>query len=48
MPASAAAGLTLPEAVRLLQPLLRCWEGQCRTCGQSVNIDQLTLFHRRE
>jgi hypothetical protein len=25
MPASSAAGLTLPQTVLLLQPVLRCW-----------------------
>ena len=48
MPASPAAGLTLPQAVLLLQPVLRCWTGRCRTCQQPVDLDQLTLFHRRE
>jgi len=45
---SAAAGLSLPEAVRLLQPILRCWTGTCQTCAQPVDISQLVLFHRRE
>jgi len=27
---------------------LRCWNGRCRTCNQKVDLDQLTLFHRRE
>ena len=48
MPASAAAGLTLPQAVRLLQPILRCWSGRCQTCRQPVDLHQLALFHRRE
>jgi hypothetical protein len=48
MPASPAAGLTLPQAVLLLQPVLRCWDGHCRTCRQAVNLNQLTLLHRRE
>ena len=43
-----AAGLTLPQAVLLLQPILRCWTGRCRTCQQLVDLDQLSLFHRRE
>ena len=47
-PESPAAGLTLPQAVLLLQPVLRCWAGRCRTCNQPVDLDQLTLFHRRE
>jgi SRSO17 transposase len=33
-PESPAAGLTLPQAVLLLQPVLRCWAGRCRTCNQ--------------
>src|SRR5205823_1321204 len=37
MPASAAAGLTLPQAVLLLQPLLRCWADRCRTCHQTID-----------
>jgi hypothetical protein len=48
MPESAAVGLTLPQAVLLLQPVLRCWADRCRTCHQPVDLDQLTLFHRRE
>ena len=47
-PASPAAGLTLPQAVLLLQPVLRCWTGRCRTCQQPVDLDQLELLHRRE
>lgn len=48
MPASAAAGLSLPGAVRLLQPVLRCWTERCQTCRQPIDLSQLTLFHRRE
>jgi hypothetical protein len=48
VPASAAAGLTLPEAVRILQPMLRCWGGRCQTCRQPVHLDQLVLFRQRE
>ena len=48
MPASPAAGLTLPQTVLLLQPVLRCWNGRCRTCNQPVDLDQLTLLSRRE
>ena len=48
MPASPAAGLTLPQAVLLFQPLLRCWADRCRTCQQPINLHQLPLFHRRE
>ena len=48
MPASAAADLTLPQAVLLLQPVLRCWADRCRTCHQTVDLNQLTLLHQRE
>jgi len=48
MPESPAVGLTLPQAVLLVQPVLRCWAGRCRTCNQSVDLEQLILFHRRE
>ncbi len=48
MPKSPAVGLTLPQAVLLLQPVLRCWAGRCRTCTQLVDLDQLVLFWRRE
>jgi hypothetical protein len=48
MPASPAAGLTLPQTVLLLQPVLRCWASRCRTCQQPVDLNQLKLFHRRE
>ena len=48
MPASPAAGLTLPQAVLLLQPVLRCWAGRCRTGKQPVDLNQLALFNRRE
>jgi len=44
-PKSPAAGLTLPQAVRLLQPLFKCWTGRCQTCQQP--IDLLTLILRR-
>jgi hypothetical protein len=44
----ARGGLTLLQAVLLLQPVLRCWNGRCRTCNQAVDLDQLTLFHRQE
>jgi hypothetical protein len=43
-----SAGLTLPETVLLLQPLLACWDGRCRYCHQPVDLNQLTLFPRRE
>jgi hypothetical protein len=48
MPESPAAGLTLPQTVLLLQPVLRCWAGRCRTSNQSVDLNQLTLYHRRQ
>lgn len=48
MPESPAAGLTLPQAVLLLQPVLRCWADRCRTCKQTVDLEQLPLFPRRE
>ncbi len=48
MPASSAAGLTLPQAVLLLQPVFKCWDSRCRTCHQPVDLDQLVLFPRRE
>ncbi len=48
MPASPAAGLTLPQAVLLLQPVLRCWADRCRTCQQHVDPDQLILIPHRE
>ena len=34
-PKSPAAGLTLPQAIRLLQPLFKCWTGRCQTCQQT-------------
>src|SRR6266496_2127599 len=48
MPASPAAGLTLPQAVLLLQPVLRCWADRCRTCNQYIDLNQLELYARRE
>src|SRR3954454_12838475 len=48
MPESPAAGLTLPQTVLLLQPVLRCWADRCRTCHQPVDLEQLDLFHRRQ
>ena len=48
MPESPAAGLTLPQAVLLLQPVLRCWAGRCRACKQQVDLNQLALIPRRE
>ena len=48
MPESPAAGLTLPQTVLLLQPVLRCWADRCRTCQQTIDLQQRKLFHRRE
>ncbi len=48
MPENPAAGLTLPQTVLYLQPILRCWASRCRTCHQPVNLEQLKLFPRRE
>jgi hypothetical protein len=31
-----------------MQPILRCWTGRCLTCHQPVDLDQLTIYHRRE
>ena len=42
-PFSPAAGLTLPKAVLLLQPLFKCWTGRCRTCHRPINVDRLPL-----
>jgi len=42
-PKSPTAGLTLPKAVLLLQPLFRCWTGRCQTCQRSVDLDHLPL-----
>ena len=44
-PKSPAAGLTLPQAVQLLQPLFKCWTGRCQTCQQTVDLVKL-LLHR--
>src|SRR5436305_5665940 len=43
-PFSPAAGLTLPKAVLLLQPLFKCWTGRCRTCQRRINVVRLTLI----
>jgi hypothetical protein len=32
------AGLTLPAAIRLLQPIFKCWTGRCQTCQQTVDL----------
>jgi len=42
-PKSPTAGLTLPKAVLLLQPLFRCWTGRCQTCQQPVDLGHLPL-----
>ena len=42
-PKSPAAGLTLPQAVLLFQPLLRCWTGRCSTCQQAIDLASLPL-----
>jgi hypothetical protein len=47
-PKSPAAGLTLPRAVLLLQPLFRCWAGRCQTCSQPVELDRLDLGAARQ
>jgi hypothetical protein len=48
MPASPAAGLTLPAVVRILQPLIKCWAGRCQTCKQPIELDQLPLRRHRQ
>ena len=45
---SPAYGLTLEQAVRLLQPIFKCWAGRCQTCQQPVDLDQLPLHHTRQ
>src|SRR5450755_418286 len=42
-PKSPAAGLTLPKAVLLMQPLFKCWDGRCSTCQQPIDIDDIPL-----
>ena len=42
-PFSPAAGLTLPQAVQLLQPIFKCWTGRCQTCQQPVDLVKLIL-----
>src|SRR5204862_3305039 len=39
-PFSPAAGLTLPKAVVLLQPVFKCWAGRCKTCQRPIDLDQ--------
>src|SRR5262249_17255743 len=43
-PESPAAGLTLPQAVLLLQPVLRCWTGRCPTCKQPMTSTSSPYF----
>jgi hypothetical protein len=45
---SPAAGLTLPQAIHLFQPLFKCWTGRCQTCQQSVDLDRLPLRHHTQ
>ena len=40
-PFSPAAGLTLPKAVLLMQPIFKCWTGRCQTCHQPVDLAHL-------
>jgi hypothetical protein len=42
-PKSPAAGLTLPQAVLLFQPLFKCWTGRCTTCHQPINPAKIPL-----
>src|SRR5215207_559645 len=42
-PFSPAAGLTLPKAVLLMQPIFKCWTGRCQTCRQAVDLTCLPL-----
>ncbi len=41
-------GLIEQGGRKSLQPVLRCWDGRCRTCYQPVDLNQLMLFDRRE
>ena len=42
-PSSPAAGLALPKAVLLLQPIFKCWTGHCQTCRRPVDLARLPL-----
>jgi SRSO17 transposase len=42
-PKSPAAGLTLPQAVLLFQPIFKCWTGRCSTCQQTIDLAELPL-----
>src|SRR5665213_2552795 len=44
-PKSPAAGLSLPQAVLLLQPIFKCWTGRCTTCKQTINLNK--ELHRK-
>jgi len=48
LPAGPAARQTLPQTVLLLHRVLRCSADRCRTCQQPVDLERLTLYHRRE
>jgi hypothetical protein len=37
-PKSPAAGLTLPQAILLFQPLFKCWTGCCQTSHQDGDL----------
>ena len=41
---SPAAGLTLPQAVLLLQPVLRCWAGRCPAGNQSTSTSSSSFI----
>ena len=47
-PKSPAAGLTLPQAVRLFMPIFDCWTGHCHTCHQPIDLADLALQHTPE
>ena len=42
-PKSPAAGLTLPQAVLLLQPVFQCWTGRCSTCKRPIDLADLPI-----
>src|SRR4051812_5331889 len=42
-PFSPAAGLTLPKAVLLIQPIFKCWAGHCETCQRPIDLTDLAL-----
>ena len=47
-PKSPAAGLTLPQAIQLFQPLFKCWTGRCQTCQRPVDLNRLRLHPARQ